>query len=111
MSEIENMNISQDIELNKDKIYKAALSTWGRSPQILVCIEEMAELTKELIKFERGKGSLENIAEEIADVSIMLEQMALVFDCHNQIVEFKQFKLDRLKNTLEKIKEEKWTVK
>lgn len=93
-----------EVELNKDEIYQDAISIFGRSAQILVCIEEMAEFTKELIKFERGIGSLTHIAEELADVSIMLEQMAIAFNCHNNVVKFKRFKLARLKNTLVEVR-------
>lgn len=87
-------------ELNKDEIYREAINAWGADMQIDMCVEEMAELTQALIKFKRGKGDLNNIAEEIADVSIMLEQMAMVFGCHNKSYAYKQYKLARLKNTL-----------
>lgn len=91
-------------ELNKDEIYREAINAWGPDMQIDMCVEEMAELIQALIKYKRGKGDLNNIAEEIADVSIMLEQMAMMFDCHNKSVGFKKFKLARLKNTLNGLK-------
>ena len=91
-------------ELNKDEIYREAIDTWGPDMQIDMCVEEMAELIQALNKYKRGKGDLNNIAEEIADVSIMLEQMAMVFNCHNQSVSYKKFKLARLKNTLNGLK-------
>jgi len=91
---------SQDVEKNKDEIYKLALSTWGLNAQIDMCIEEMSELMQAFSKYKRGIGDVNQIAEEMADVSIMLEQMALAFDCHNKIVWYKQFKLTRLLNLL-----------
>lgn len=91
-------------ELNKDEIYREAIETWGADMQIDMFIEEASELIQALIKYKRGKGDLNNIAEEIADVSIMLEQMAMMFDCHNKSVGFKKFKLARLKNTLNGLK-------
>lgn len=91
-------------ELNKDEIYREAIDTWGADMQIDMFIEEASELIQALIKYKRGKGDLNNIAEEIADVSIMLEQMAMMFDCHNKSVGFKKFKLARLKNTLNELK-------
>ena len=48
-----------------------------------MCIEEMAELTKALCKAKRHKRPdnwLASIYEEIADVTIMLEQIVLIFD-------------------------------
>ncbi len=47
----------------------------GGDKQLDVAVEEMAELTKEIIKFKRGKGDPIAIAEEIADVLIMIEQV------------------------------------
>lgn len=91
---------SQDVEKNKDEIYTKALSKWGLNAQIDMCIEEMAELMQAFSKYKRGIGDVNQIAEEMADVSIMLEQMALAFDCHNKIVWYKQFKLSRLMNLL-----------
>jgi hypothetical protein len=91
-------------ELNNDEIYHEAIDTWGADMQIDMFIEEASELIQALIKYKRGKGDLNNIAEEIADVSIMLEQMDMVFNCHNQSVSYKKFKLARLKNTLNGLK-------
>lgn len=103
MSNSNDKEVTLDVELNKDEIYQEAIKTWGPHMQIDMCIEEMAELTQALVKYKRGKGDLHNIAEEIADVSIMLEQMIVVFDCNNKTVNYKRFKLARLKNTLNEV--------
>lgn len=98
-----NTEINVDQKINqdeKDEIYKKALSTWGLNAQIDMCIEEMSELMQAFSKYKRGIGDVNQIAEEMADVSIMLEQMAMAFDCHNKIVWYKQFKLTRLLNLL-----------
>jgi len=47
----------------------------GGDKQLDIAVEELSELTKEIIKFKRGKGDPINIAEEIADVLIMIEQI------------------------------------
>lgn len=62
--------------------------------------EEMSELQKELCKFKRGKDTLDNIAEEIADVKIMLEQMELAFKIKKKVEFQKEFKINRLKDRL-----------
>lgn len=62
--------------------------------------EEMAELQKELCKHARGKENRAQIAEEIADVQIMLEQMELLHDCEGLVAGFKAQKLDRLEKRL-----------
>lgn len=41
-------------------------------------LEEMAELQKEICKAWRGKDNEVEIAEEVADVEIMLEQIKLI---------------------------------
>lgn len=63
-------------------IFCAALSCYGAQAQITMVFEEMAELQDVLCKFLRGRidgDTLANIAEEIADVGIMLDQMAIEF--------------------------------
>lgn len=64
------------------KTFFAALSRYGAQAQIMMVFEEMAELQDVLCKFLRGRvdgDTLANIAEEIADVGIMLDQMAIEF--------------------------------
>lgn len=106
MSNTESKVESQLVELNKEEIYKEAIKTWGPQMQIIMCLEEMSELQKELIKHIRGKGKYDCIAEEIADVFIMLEQMVVLFDCNFRVASHKQFKLTRLKGLLGKENEE-----
>lgn len=59
-----------------------------------MAIEEMSELTKELTKAIRGQEYKEAIAEEIADVRIMLEQLELIFDCKKNVNAWKNEKLE-----------------
>ena len=77
-----------------------ALSTYGAQAQTMMVMEEMAELQKELCKHARGKENRAQIAEEIADVQIMLEQMELLHDCEGLVAGFKAQKLDRLEKRL-----------
>ena len=60
----------------------------------------LAELQKELCKHARGKENRAQIAEEIADVQIMLEQMELLHGCAGLVAGFKAQKLDRLEKRL-----------
>ena len=91
-------------EPDGDEICRAALETFGKSSQMQVAIEEMSELTKELCKNGRGQENTTHIAEEIADVEIMLCQMVMLFDCAGQVEKFRRYKLERL---AERIKEAK----
>ena len=65
-------------EYTEHDIFRSAIDTYGSVMQITVAFEEMSELQKELCKYLRGRGSQENIAEEIADVEIMMEQMKML---------------------------------
>lgn len=85
-------------------IYKDALDTWGENAQLDVAIEEMSELIKEIIKFKRGIGDNAHMSEEIADVTIMLEQIIQMFKLEEEVTQQKNYKLIRLQNYLEKIK-------
>lgn len=69
----------------RKKIYEEALNQWGDVAQMDMAIEEMSELTKELCKRFRGEDNVRQIAEEIADVTIMLEQMRLLFDVNSEV--------------------------
>ena len=81
----------------REELYQKAINRYGEAVQAMVAVEEMNELSKELIKNAmRGKDNRSEIAEEIADVKIMLEQMELLFDCFDDVERFKSKKIDRL---------------
>lgn len=82
-------------------IYEAALNKWGKENQTRMMFEEMAELQKELCKEARGEDNTDAIAEEIADVKIMLEQMIILHNCKDMVEMQMKRKLQRLKERLE----------
>ncbi len=84
------------------EIYQAALDTWGAESQTVMVFEEMSELQKELCKNLRGRNNRDAIAEEIADVQIMLEQMILLHDCGTEVQKWRKWKLKRLAVRLKK---------
>lgn len=87
-------------------IFSAAIKTWGAEVQTLIVMEEMAELQKELCKHSRGADNRTAIAEEIADVQIMLEQMMILHDCIGLTKAYREEKIkrleERIKNTSQK---------
>lgn len=90
-------------EYQAKQIYQQALETYGGQLQTIVCMEEMSELQKELCKYERGEDNVEHIAEEIADVRIMLDQMVIMHDCETLVEAYKSAKLARLKERLDSV--------
>lgn len=90
-----------DKYINETEVLQRALDTYGSFLQITVMMEEMSELQKELCKYLRGKYSLANIAEEIADVEIMIEQMKMLFCCADDVHKVRRRKVERLKERLD----------
>ena len=86
---------------DESKVLQRALDTYGSLPQIVMVFEEMSELQKELCKYLRGKYSPANVAEEIADVEIMLEQMKMLFCCADDVRDGRRRKVARLKKRLD----------
>jgi predicted butyrate kinase (DUF1464 family) len=65
-----------------------------------MCIEECAELIQAINKKHRGLPH--NIAEEIADVEIVLAQLKTINECWKTVETIKQVKLRRLRSSLQK---------
>lgn len=86
---------------------KAALNLYGPEAQTLMVFEEMSELQKELCKHARGRDNREEIAEEIADVLIMLDQMMILHDCESLVTRFRKLKIERLEQRIGRWKGER----
>lgn len=78
-------------------VYRRAIETFGEDAQLWMVIEEMSELAKEICKFMRGKRCPADIADEIADVQIMLEQATMIFGVGDLVREHMDAKVERLK--------------
>lgn len=86
--------------MTEQEVFKAALDKWGAT-QVVVAVEELSELQKELCKYLRRKARLSNIAEEMADVEIMLAQLKIKFRNTEEVEMWRKFKIDRLEGRLE----------
>ena len=86
--------------MDEKKVFEAALKQYGAESQTLMLFEEMAELQKELCKHARGRCNTMAIAEEIADVQIMLEQMIMLHGCQDNVAAVRKFKVMRLASRL-----------
>lgn len=71
-----------------------AIAVYGSAVQESQCVEECAELIQAINKKHRGKEH--NIAEEIADVEICLEQLKMINSCYDEVCRIKKLKLNRL---------------
>lgn len=87
---------------NEEKVYKRAIKTWGKEPQLLQAIEEMSELTKEILKnVNRHQKNLSQIIEETADVEIMLEQLKCCFNIEKEVEDYKTEKVKKISKKLD----------
>lgn len=83
-----------------NKIHKQLIDRYGKD-QLIVTIEELSELAKELCKFLRNEGNVTHIVEEIADVENMLDQLKIYFNISSEkLEEMKRFKDERTKERM-----------
>lgn len=60
------------------KLYERAINIWGVEAQRNMAFEELGELNTILARDRRGRATKEEILTELADVTIMCEQMAVI---------------------------------
>lgn len=87
--------------MHEMSLLQRAIAKWGKDAQMKMVLEEMSELQKEICKMWRGKDNRDAIAEEVADVEIMLDQLKLMLDIPYQVEQHRQNKLQRLQERLE----------
>ncbi|MDR2902334.1 MAG: hypothetical protein LBU87_04420 [Lactobacillales bacterium] len=80
-------------------IFEKTINAWGEKFQVLMAVEEMAELQKVLLKdANRNKKNLEEIIDETADVIIMMQQIMHVYKIHDRVNDKIAEKINRLKS-------------
>lgn len=84
----------------RKEIYQKALSKFGILLQMVVALEELSECQKEICKFMREIADLDHLAEEIADATIMLEQLRLALDLNDAVSQKMDEKIQRLEERL-----------
>lgn len=94
------------IAKSENDILHEAIATFGVPAQIGKATEELAELIQALMKWSGGnEGKVEAVAEEIADVRIMLDQLEEIL-CENNgfmpdhFLEYRRLKVARLQRRL-----------
>lgn len=79
----------------KNELYRQTISKWGIDAQLWMVVEECSELLNAIAKYKRGREDKSAIIEELADVSIMIEEMSRYFG-RTEFVQIKEAKLQRL---------------
>jgi NTP pyrophosphatase (non-canonical NTP hydrolase) len=62
------------------ELYKEAINKWGEEAQVNMLNEECGELITAVAQFRRGRTSHHDVMTELADVFIMIEQMATMMN-------------------------------
>jgi hypothetical protein len=93
-----------------NELYKKAIDKWGQALQLVMVLEETAELQKEVCKIIRGDWSsprMDSLAEEIADVELTLGQLKYMTGTESKVDVATAFKINRLERLLvEPVKEQ-----
>lgn len=87
---------------NEMILLKRAVDEYGIDAQVLQAFEEMGELMSALNKLKRKRCKVEAVIDELADVSIMIDQLAIYFGFYKCKMRRKT-KLLRLQNRLDKM--------
>ena len=103
-----------------EELYDKAMELWGEEFQVNMLIEEMAELTHAIMKTRRHPVATwtYRVLEELADVSIMMDQMeqhlqslpeddSSGYSRWDTVLAIRQQKIDRLQRRVERAEEDK----
>ena len=90
-------------------LLQRAIDMNGPMNQVIKTFEEQGELAQALAKLSVNTGApnpeynqmADHVAEEIADVRIMLEQVCMIFDIEERAQQWRWHKLVRLKERLD----------
>lgn len=92
--------------MNEFEIYEQAVRHYGKLNQLIKAMEECGELIRALARWAEGEPVIGNIAEEIADVEIMLEQVKIILgDRYEELLTLK--KAEKLGKLAERLGMEK----
>ena len=93
--------------MTPEEMYREAFDKWGMDAQLEMVIEECSEMIVAICHWRRDKVTHSEICEEIADVTIMLEQLIILLDLlfpeeniNDLVATIKAQKLQRLQELL-----------
>lgn len=87
------------MDSEKKGIYEQVIFRKGPDHQIWVAVEECSELIDSLAKLHRDRCSIDDVITEIADVSIMIDQLSIIFG-EEKVEKEKTRKISRLSERL-----------
>lgn len=87
--------------MTREEILAKALRHYGIKHQMVKTLEELAELSQAIAKLWAEEGDVTNVAEEIADVRIMTDQITMALQLEDVVRRVEGEKLVRLKRRME----------
>jgi len=84
-------------------IYENAVHTNGAAEQEDKFFEELGEFLDSYMKYKHGRDTKEHFVEELADATIMFEQLRVIYDVNDEVCAAMDAKVLRLQATLNKI--------
>jgi NTP pyrophosphatase (non-canonical NTP hydrolase) len=84
----------------KMNLLDRAIKTWGVDAQLDMVIEEASELITSIQHMKRGRVTWDEVAEEMADVKIMINQFHTIDNVSDAIHIHELVKLKRLEERL-----------
>ena len=82
--------------MDEQKVLADAVDTYGAENQKWVFMGECGELFDAMADERRGRCDIDHVAEEIADVEIMLDQLKIIYQCRDAVKAWRRKKLKRL---------------
>ena len=86
----------------RKQVYMKALIANGDRVQMVKCLEELAECQQAICKILIGGENFDHLAEEIADATVTLEQMRLLFNINDKVCSYMDAKVQRLDDNLKR---------
>lgn len=91
------------------KVYAEAQEIFGANAQLVKALEELNEVQLEICRLFTDRGSVLHLAEEVADATIMLEQVRQIFGINAEVCSFMDAKVLRLQGRIENAKAKEQT--
>lgn len=99
--EYESSVVDTSYDSFRYKTITDAVDTFGIASQSMMLMEECAELINVVAKMKRERDTKEHLAEEIADVRIMCDQLELAYGLHGKCEEYDNGKIRRLRQLID----------
>lgn len=79
-----------------EEVYKRIITWYGRKAQTIKACEELSELMDVLCKGLNKKMDLDALAEEMADVQVMIEQLKIIYNIpEEKLARIRKEKIER----------------